>query len=200
MNMENPMETSHGVGETGTFRDRAMARHYVNTSRRNLLKQTQGLSTKSFASTSSGVGESTPLMRAAIPEDHSASNLNAMDVSSNSNNGQNDVAEVETNIWKNFMDIWIAKHVSIFLLVTPLAIYVTKAQWSGAWIFWTNFFVLLPLASILGDFTEEAALVRDSVIPGSCSTPFSAKKRRMCLTNHWMFSICCSCYYSTQTK
>lgn len=172
MSMDREVFNNAAVGETGTFRDRAMGIHYVNTSRRNLLKQGQTLSTKSFASTSSGVGESTPLMQASIPEVRSASNLNTMDVSENSNNGENDAPAKEKNIWKNFLEIWIGKCISIFLLATPLAIYATNAQWNGTWVFWTNFFVLLPLASILGDFTEEAALHTNETIGGLLNASF----------------------------
>jgi Ca2+:H+ antiporter len=117
------------------------------------------------------MGETTPLMQVSIPEDQSATYLDAMDVSDNSDE-QKEVATEEENIWKNFLDIWIGKYVSWLLLATPLAIYVTHAQWSGAWIFWTNFFVLLPLASILGDFTEEAALHTNETIGGLLNATF----------------------------
>jgi Ca2+:H+ antiporter len=161
MNMQNPVEVSENaaMGETGTFRSKAMARRWVNTSRRKLLEK--DASTKSLSSTSSS-RETTPLIVVAdIPEDRSASNPESMEE-----------AKAETNIWSNFLNVWIGKYVSIFLLATPLAIWATLHGWSGTWIFWTNFVVLLPLASILGDFTEEAALHTNETIGGLLNATF----------------------------
>ncbi|KAL3908206.1 MAG: hypothetical protein SGARI_003167, partial [Bacillariaceae sp.] len=190
MNMDNPTDHHQhqgAVGETGTFRDRAMARHYVNTSRRNLLKTGQSASVMSLLSSQSSIGnvgglnETTPLMNASIPEDRSASNLNVMDVSGHSDSKgppptttttTTQSPEDKKQIWMNFLDVWIGKYVSVFLLVTPLALWATMHNWSGAWVFWTNFFVLLPLASILGDFTEEAALHTNETIGGLLNATF----------------------------
>ncbi|KAG7354220.1 calcium/proton exchanger Cax [Nitzschia inconspicua] len=170
MSMLHPMEVSENaaVGEVGTFRSRAMARRFINTSRRKLLEK--NASVKSMASTDSdvvNVGETTPLVR-SIPEDRSSTNLDMM--GSEASVPKDD--EEPQNIWKNFFDFWFGKPVSIFLLATPLALWATVNEWSGAWIFWTNFFVLLPLASILGDFTEEAALHTNETIGGLLNATF----------------------------
>jgi Ca2+:H+ antiporter len=166
MNMENPAEVSENaaMGETGTFRAMAMARRWVNTSRRKLLEK--NASTKSLSSTVSA-GETTPLLVvpllvvADIPKDCPATNPEFIEG-----------AKTETNIWINFMNVWIGKYVSIFLVATPLAIWAAQYGWSGAWIFWTNFIVLIPLASTLGDFTEEAALHTNQTIGGLLNATF----------------------------
>jgi hypothetical protein len=159
LNMQHPMEftSDHAaVGETETFRARAMARRFVNTSRRKLLEKNASVKSMASTSTNVGVGEATPLV-ASIPEDRSTSKL---DLGMGSNQpketaeDEKENEEVPINIWRNFFEVWFGKYVSVFLLATPLALWATFHGWSGAWIFWTNFFVLLPLASILGDFTE----------------------------------------------
>jgi Ca2+:H+ antiporter len=171
LNMEDPVEKTGeaSVGECGTFRARAMARRWVNTSRRGLLKEARDLSVKSLQSNAS---ETTPL-KLSIPEDRSARDFSSGEISEIDDDDKyiEKGGEAE-NIWSNFADVWFGKYISVFLLVTPLAIWATKAGWSGGWIFWTNFFVLLPLASILGDFTEEAALHTNETIGGLLNATF----------------------------
>jgi Ca2+:H+ antiporter len=157
------------LGETGTFRARAMARRFVNTSRRNLLKQSQGYSTKSLASSTSAPEETTPLTPRSIAEDRDVSNLN---LGSDSIYFAPKKAVDEKSVSMNFVDIWVGKPVSVFLLATPFALWTTQANWSGTWIFWSNFFVLVPLASILGDFTEQAALHTNQTIGGLLNATF----------------------------
>lgn len=173
-NSREHLEEHAAVGETGTFRSRAMARRWVNNSRRRLLEK--NASSRSLMSnagdsktgSSSVMVEETPLISVAIPEDRSASNLELMG-SQESSTGEK---TKRISIWSSFLDVWFGKFVSIFLLATPLALWVTARGWSGAWIFWTNFFVLLPLASILGDFTEEAALHTNDIIGGLLNATF----------------------------
>lgn len=170
MNMQNPVEKADhaAVGETGTFRARAMARRWVNNSRRKLLEKNASArsinSTRSISSSvNADVTETSPLKKKAIPEDRSSHNQEWSGDSTH---------EEPKNIWASFADIWFGKPVSLFLLATPLALWATHNHWSGAWIFWTTFFVLLPLASILGDFTEEAALHTNETIGGLLNATF----------------------------
>ena len=53
--------------------------------------------------------------------------------------------------------------VSWCLAAGPLAIACNIWQWSDTAKFWLNFLVMIPLASILGDFTEEVALHTNEV-------------------------------------
>lgn len=62
--------------------------------------------------------------------------------------------------------------VSAFLLAMPFALVAVYQQWSATWIFWLNFFVMIPLASILGDFTEEVALHTNQTIGGLINATF----------------------------
>jgi len=80
---------------------------------------------------------------------------------------------VETeNIWSNFLNIWIGKPISLLLLSAPFAIASHYLKWGPQWIFWLNFLTMVPLASILGDFTEEAALHTGDVVGGLLNASF----------------------------
>lgn len=56
--------------------------------------------------------------------------------------------------------------ISLCLLVIPVSLWAIHFQWSDTWIFWLNFVVMIPLAAILGDFTEEVALHTNEVTGG----------------------------------
>jgi Ca2+:H+ antiporter len=62
--------------------------------------------------------------------------------------------------------------VSLCLLAMPLGWYSHYASWGSTWIFWLNFFTMIPLASILGDFTEEVALHTNQTIGGLINATF----------------------------
>lgn len=70
------------------------------------------------------------------------------------------------------MDIVFGKFVSIFLFVIPLTLWANYNDWSPVWVFWLNFIVMVPLASILGDFTEELALHTNETIGGLINATF----------------------------
>jgi Ca2+:H+ antiporter len=222
------------IGAAGTFRSKALTRRYVNSSRRNLMmKQNQGMSTKSLLSTTSNEG--TPLLlvspTAASAIDKSlreglnlsiqintntnnekANNTNSEGMTStvgpdnvesrttatggvdgghddgdgdddddNNNNINNNkkntigmvmLEEDGKTIWGHFRDIWFGKPISVFLLVVPLALLSHYLQWSAQWVFWLNFFAMIPLAATLGDFTEEAALHTNDTIGGLLNATF----------------------------
>lgn len=48
----------------------------------------------------------------------------------------------------------------------------TAIQWSPAMVFWFNFAAMIPLASILGDFTEEVAAHTNQVVGGLVNATF----------------------------
>mmetsp|Transcript_16869 Transcript_16869/g.23448 ORF Transcript_16869/g.23448 Transcript_16869/m.23448 type:complete len:559 (-) Transcript_16869:282-1958(-) len=61
---------------------------------------------------------------------------------------------------------------SLFLIFVPIAIASHHLQWSPSSIFWLNFLAMVPLASILGDFTEEVAAHTNQVIGGLVNATF----------------------------
>lgn len=62
--------------------------------------------------------------------------------------------------------------VSLCLLAMPISLWAVHFGWSDTWIFWLNFFAMIPLASILGDFTEEVALHTNEVTGGLINASF----------------------------
>lgn len=62
---------------------------------------------------------------------------------------------------------------SILLLCLPLGILAWLRQWSPLWIFWFNFFAMVPLAKIMGDATEElAAGLKNDMLAGLLNATF----------------------------
>ena len=70
------------------------------------------------------------------------------------------------------VEIVFGKFVSICLLALPVACVANWQHWNDAWIFWLNFIVMIPLASILSDFTEELALHTNQTIGGLINATF----------------------------
>jgi Ca2+:H+ antiporter len=68
--------------------------------------------------------------------------------------------------------IILEKYVSVFLLLIPFAVWAHVGGWNAQWIFWLNFLVMIPLAAILGDFTEEAALHTNETVGGLLNATF----------------------------
>lgn len=66
----------------------------------------------------------------------------------------------------------ISKKINVLLVFMPFGYLSYKNQWGDQWIFWMNFLAMLPLASILGDFTEELALHTNQVIGGLINATF----------------------------
>lgn len=58
------------------------------------------------------------------------------------------------------------------LLAGPVSLWAVYREWSATWIFWLNFCVMIPLASMLGDFTEEVALHTNEVTGGLINASF----------------------------
>uniref|UniRef100_A0A7S1BZT3 Sodium/calcium exchanger membrane region domain-containing protein n=2 Tax=Corethron hystrix TaxID=216773 RepID=A0A7S1BZT3_9STRA len=63
-------------------------------------------------------------------------------------------------------------YLNLLLLLMPLAYASVKLQWSDSLIFWLNFGAMLPLASLLGEFTEELALHTNQTIGGLINASF----------------------------
>mmetsp|Transcript_8992 Transcript_8992/g.12783 ORF Transcript_8992/g.12783 Transcript_8992/m.12783 type:complete len:559 (+) Transcript_8992:42-1718(+) len=70
-------------------------------------------------------------------------------------------------------DVFFGKPIlSLFLIFIPFAVASHHLQWSPQSIFWLNFLAMIPLASILGDFTEEVAAHTNQVIGGLVNATF----------------------------
>ena len=69
-----------------------------------------------------------------------------------------------TSTMQYLMQIILGKGlISACLLAGPLALVANARGWSDTAKFWLNFITMIPLASILGDFTEEVALHTNEV-------------------------------------
>lgn len=140
---------AHGVGTMASFRSAAMARHFLNKSRRHILKE-KSIQESIHDGTEVENSETTPL-RDSIP---------ATD------------ALPEYDTVEALKSIIVEKPVSVFLLLIPFAFWSHYGGWGAEYIFWLNFCVMIPLASILGDFTEEAALHTNDTIGGLLNATF----------------------------
>lgn len=136
------------------FRSAAMARHWAGSSRRHLLKEKMKNTATGTQETADN-SEITPLQAkipsradAHIPENVEYDTIEAMKM------------------------IIFGKAVSVFLLLIPVAICSHYLGWGANYVFWLNFLVMIPLASILGDFTEEVALHTNETIGGLVNATF----------------------------
>lgn len=69
-------------------------------------------------------------------------------------------------------DMLASKIINIFLIFLPFGYLSYAYDWGDNYVFWLNFFSMLPLASILGDFTEELALHTNQVVGGLINATF----------------------------
>jgi len=77
------------------------------------------------------------------------------------------------SIKDHLFDVFFGKGIiSACLLVAPIALWSVYAGWSPTAVFWLNFIVMVPLAAILGDFTEELALHTNETIGGLINATF----------------------------
>jgi len=53
--------------------------------------------------------------------------------------------------------LWEKKFLNLIFFLVPVAWAAHEYEWGDAWVFCLNFLVMIPMASLLGDFTEEAA-------------------------------------------
>jgi Ca2+:H+ antiporter len=145
-------DSSAAIGATASFRSAAMARHLVNKSRRNHLKKRKSVRESVLISELvEGSSESTPLQK---------------------REGSGGDAPPEYDTVEAIKSIILGKPVSVLLLLIPFAIWSKFAGWGAEYIFWLNFCVMIPLAAILGDFTEEAALHTNDTIGGLLNATF----------------------------
>lgn len=78
--------------------------------------------------------------------------------------GAGDEEEMNLSTVQVLCNIFFGKgFISACLLAAPLALLANFLGWSDTAKFWLNFVTMIPLASILGDFTEEVALHTNEV-------------------------------------
>ena len=96
--------------------------------------------------------ESSPLMssRASVPEE------------------EVDEETLGEIIWDMIFEMWV----SYLLVFAPFALLSHFLEWSPVATFWLNFLTMIPLASILGEFTEEVALHTNEVVGGLVNATF----------------------------
>jgi Ca2+:H+ antiporter len=143
------------IGEVGTFRSAALARRWVNSTRRNQLRRTSVNEASEKAVVNEMTGLKSSLNGCEIPEESTSF-----------------VGVQKYHIQATLKEIILGKYVSVLLLLAPFAVMSHYLNWSAMWIFWLNFLVMIPLASILGDFTEEAALHTNQTIGGLLNATF----------------------------
>jgi len=82
--------------------------------------------------------------------------------------------EADMDKWLTYIkdDMILGKWLNVLLLVIPFAVASHYLAWGSVWVFWLNFLAMLPLASILGDFTEELALHTNEVVGGLINATF----------------------------
>ncbi|KAI9017675.1 hypothetical protein BC832DRAFT_545381 [Gaertneriomyces semiglobifer] len=68
--------------------------------------------------------------------------------------------------------IFLSNWINVLLPFVPLGIVATLFDWPYTWVFWTNFFALVPLAKLLGVATEELALRTNETIGGLLNATF----------------------------
>ena len=165
---------SASVGTTGTFRSRAIARRFLNRSRRNLqskrsvdiIKEAVGISVRSDLTEDPEIPSETTSLQPTLLTSVSEGSTDSAIKDPEKAKPQGDCT------YTNFVHIWIGKPISILLLVAPFASASHYAGWGPQWVFWLNFLTMVPLASILGDFTEEAALHTNDVVGGLLNASF----------------------------
>jgi len=64
------------------------------------------------------------------------------------------------------------KKLNMMLVFIPFAFLSYYREWGPDWVFWLNFLAMIPLASMLGDFTEELAAHTNQVIGGLINATF----------------------------
>jgi len=170
--------STEGIASMGGGKASAMARRYLNKEkykRKNIVKRFVG----SFVG-SAGMAENMDSLRSSITVDPGMATasertplarLETFDEDKSSSCAVIEFGETES-IWINFLNIWIGKPISLLLFSAPFAIASHYLKWGPQWIFWLNFLTMVPLASILGDFTEEAALHTGDVVGGLLNASF----------------------------
>lgn len=71
-----------------------------------------------------------------------------------------------------FYDVLFGSWLNVLLVFLPFGWFAANADWSPQSIFWLNFLAMIPMAAILGDFTEEIAAHTNQTIGGLVNASF----------------------------
>lgn len=135
------------VGETGTFQSAAVARRMLKNHRRHMIRE-------SLREEESLINETTALKFEEMIQ------------------GEGSHQQPKYLIAATLKEIILGKFVSVLLILAPFAAWAHYMNWGATYIFWLNFLVMIPLASILGDFTEEVALHTNQTVGGLVNATF----------------------------
>lgn len=79
----------------------------------------------------------------------------------------------DTSVMAVILEFFFGKGIiSLCLLAAPFAVFAKINHWNDTAQFWLNFVTMIPLAAILGDFTEEVALHTNQTIGGLVNATF----------------------------
>ena len=153
LQLDNLHENS-SIGSQGTFRSKALLKRMTAIERRDKLIEQFSAAIDDAESESSSLLPTTKRY-SSIPEDEEIHD--------------EPTSPVKIPLKTALREIILGKRVSFLLALMPFAVMAHYGEWSATWVFWLNFFVMIPLASILGDFTEEAALHTGETVGGLVS-------------------------------
>jgi hypothetical protein len=143
-----------------------LARRLTRPKRHSALSLTQGASTRSVHSQEMGFSE-------RINEQIPLKQVSSADKEEKQDNGIEEEPDAPLSTARVIFVIVFGKGpISWCLAAAPLALLAVHLKWSDTWIFWLTFTTILPLAAILGDFTEELALHTNETIGGLINASF----------------------------
>lgn len=82
------------------------------------------------------------------------------------------VPETEDTPWEALKEMFLENRINVLFAFIPLAYWSHAAKWSDGSVFILNFLAMVPLASMLGVFTEELAAHTNDVIGGLINATF----------------------------
>lgn len=149
------LQANSSLGAQGTFRSKALMKRMTALERRDKLIE-------NCVDTQSESSSLLPTAKrySSIPEEEEIHD--------------EPISTVEIPLKTALKEIILGKRVSFLLVLMPFAVMAHHDEWSAKWVFWLNFFVMIPLAAILGDFTEEAALHTGETVGGLVSPTMAA--------------------------
>ena len=78
----------------------------------------------------------------------------------------------KTSTFKVLWEMLFGNYLNILLLFAPFAVYSHNNNWSPVYVFLLNFAAMIPLAALLGDFTEEVAAHTNQTVGGLVNATF----------------------------
>ena len=162
------------IGEASSFRSRASAIKLLNSQRRSSFRRSQQHSVLfgRNAFSDGDIDVLTSMTRESTPLVPIAERSGEFVVADEPTQSSSDNPFPKPSTGAALKEIVFGKSISVLLLLSPLAVASHYLHWNANYIFWLNFLVMIPLASILGDFTEEAALHTNETVGGLLNATF----------------------------